>query len=125
MVRAAIDAPDTLVDVAKESIAEDVAAMKRAKDEAQRELESLRARLAALEASLTSDAKAAVNADESSSSGDAVAPFSDLGTGANNSGDAIAASEPIASKVREAPTPTPTPPRSPSRRWTEGARSVR
>jgi len=52
VVKAAMDAPDTLVDVAKASIAEDVASMKRAKDEAQRELDALRARLKALEASL-------------------------------------------------------------------------
>ena len=74
--------------------------------------------MAALEASMTgSDAKAAkadesgesgdVKADESSS-GDAVAP-ADLGAGAP-ADHAIAASEPIASKVREAPTPTPPPP---------------
>ena len=79
-----MDAPDTLVDVAKASIAEDVASMKRAKDEAQRELDALRARLKALEASLAGDTAV--------------------------SGDAMDASEPTASKVGEATAATPPPP---------------
>lgn len=91
VVKAATDAPATLVHVAKASIAQDVSAMKRTKDEARAELESLRARLKALEASLVEDT--AVTA-----------------VTAGVSGDATDASKPTASKVGEATAATPPPP---------------
>ena len=95
VVKAATDAPATLVDVAKASIAQDVASMKRTKDEARAELESLRARLKVLEASLVD--------------GDTTAVFS-AGDTAGVSGDATDASKPTASKVGEATAATPPPP---------------